>query len=259
MRLKNKVAIITGGGSGMGRAACLRFADEGAAVVVADIDESAARAVGEEVTAAGGRALALRVDVARAVDVEAMVAEAEAAFEGVDILYNNAGYWRYATDGYELGITDAPSPLLSEEIWDKTVNVSLKGTYLGARFGIPALRRRGGGSIINCSSVAAFRVGHGASDAYTAAKGGVVSITRSLAVEHGPEGIRANCIVPGPIETPLVDRIAPEAREAFGANIPLGRWGRPEDIANMALFLASSESDFCTGQTFVVDGGYLAL
>jgi NAD(P)-dependent dehydrogenase (short-subunit alcohol dehydrogenase family) len=260
MRLENKVAVITGGGSGMGRAASLRFAREGAAVVIADTDEAAARSVGDEVAASGGRALALRTDVSQARDVEAMVAEAEAAFGGLDVLYNNAGYWRYATDGYEPGVTDGPSPLLTEEIWDRTVNVSLKGTYLGARYGIPAMRRRGGGgSIINCSSVAAFRVGHGASDAYTAAKGGVLAITRSLAVEHGPEGIRVNCIVPGPIETPLVERISPEARKAFGANVPLGRWGRPEDIANMALFLASSESAYCTGQTFVVDGGYLAL
>ncbi|QEC46365.1 SDR family oxidoreductase [Baekduia soli] len=259
MRLEGKVAAITGAGSGMGRAAALRFAQEGAVVVVVDIDGPAAQAVRDEVAAAGGRAMAVRADVAQASDVKGMVDAAESTFGGLDILYNNAGYWRYAIDGYEPGVTDGPSPLLTEDIWETTINVSLKGTYLGARYGIPALRRRGGGSIINCSSVAAFRVGHGASDAYTAAKGGVVALTRSLAVEHGPEGIRVNCIVPGPIETPLVDRIPPEAREAFGANVPLGRWGRPEDIANMALFLASSESAYCTGQMFVVDGGYLAL
>jgi NAD(P)-dependent dehydrogenase (short-subunit alcohol dehydrogenase family) len=259
MRLNNKVAVITGGGSGMGRAASLRFAQEGAAVVVADVDADAARSVAAEVAAAGGSAVGVTTDVSVAADVEAMIAAAEAQFGGLDVLYNNAGYWRYAVDGYEVGVTDAPSPLLTEEIWHKTIDVSLKGTYLGARFGIPALRRRGGGSIINCSSVAAFRVGHGASDAYTAAKGGVLSLTRSLAVEHGPEAIRVNCIVPGPIETPLVSRIPDDAREAFGANVPLGRWGRPEDVANMALFLASSESAYCTGQTFVVDGGYLAL
>jgi NAD(P)-dependent dehydrogenase (short-subunit alcohol dehydrogenase family) len=259
VRLKDKVAVITGGGSGMGRASALLFAREGAAVVVADIDGDAAQAVAREVADAGGSAVGANADVSVAADVEAMVATAEDRFGGLDIIYNNAGYWRYAVDGYEEGVTDAPSPLLSEDIWTKTVDVSLKGTYLGARFGIPALRRRGGGVIINCSSVAAFRVGHGASDAYTAAKGGVLSLTRSLAVEHGPEAIRVNCIVPGPIETPLVDRISDEARQAFGANVPLGRWGRAEDIANMALFLASEDSAYCTGQTFVVDGGYLAL
>lgn len=259
MRLRDKVAVITGGGSGMGRAASLLFAREGASVVVADVDGAAAETVAEQVTEAGGSALAVRADVSAAADVEATIAAAEERFGGLDVLYANAGYWRYAVDGYEEGVTDAPSPLLSEDIWQKTIDVSLKGTYLGARYGIPALRRRGGGSIITCSSVAAFRVGHGASDAYTAAKGGVAALTRSLAVEHGRENIRVNCIVPGPIETPLVDRIAPEAREAFGANVPLGRWGRPEEIAQMALFLASSESSFCTGQTFVVDGGYLAL
>jgi NAD(P)-dependent dehydrogenase (short-subunit alcohol dehydrogenase family) len=259
MRLDGKVAVITGGGSGMGRASSLLFAREGAAVVVVDIDGDAAQAVAAEVAAAGGSAVGVTADVAAAADVAAMIGVAEERFGGLDVLYNNAGYWRYAVDGYEVGVTDGPSPLLSEDIWNTTIDVSLKGTYLGARFGIPALRRRGGGSIINCSSVAAFRVGHGASDAYTAAKGGVLSLTRSLAVEHGPEAIRVNCIVPGPIETPLVDRIPDEARAAFGANVPLGRWGRAEDIAHMALFLASDESAYCTGQTFVVDGGYLAL
>ncbi len=258
MRLNGKVALITGSGSGMGRAAALRFAEEGATVVVVDVDADTARTVAGEVTAAGGAAVPVTADVSVATDVERAVAAAEDSFGGLDILYSNAGYWRYAVDGYEFGKTDAPSPLLAEEIWHTTVDVSLKGTYLGARFAIPAMRRRGGGSIINCSSVAAFRVGHGASDAYTAAKGGVVSLTRSLAVEHGPDGIRVNCVVPGPIETPLVHRLPAEARTAFAELVPLGRWGRAEDVANMALFLASEESAYCTGQTFVVDGGYLA-
>jgi NAD(P)-dependent dehydrogenase (short-subunit alcohol dehydrogenase family) len=259
MRLERKIAAITGAGSGMGAAAARRFAAEGAAVVCADVDGGAAERVADEISAAGGRAVGVTTDVAVAADVEAMVGTAEREFGGLDILYNNAGYWKYAVDGYEVGVTDAPSPLLTEDIWHRTVDVSLKGTYLGARFGIPALRRRGGGAIINVSSVAAFRVGHGASDAYTAAKGGVLAITRSLAVEHAGDQIRVNCIVPGPIDTPLVRRISDEARAAFGANIPLGRWGTAEDIANMALFLASDEASFCTGQTFVVDGGYLAL
>ncbi len=256
--LDGKVAAITGAGSGMGRAAAELFAEHGAAVLVADIDGDAAEAVAAGIRDSGGQARGLRTDVSQATDVEAMVAVAEKEWDGLDILHNNAGLWLLGIDGYVEGKTDAPSPLLTEEIWDRTVAVSMKGTYLGCRFGIPAMRRRGGGSIINVSSIAAFRVGSGASDAYTAAKGGVLAMSRSLAVEHAPEGIRVNCVVPGPIETPMSEAIPPDRREVFSALIPLGRWGRPEEVAQMALFLASDASSYCTGQAFVVDGGYLA-
>ncbi|HEU4598254.1 MAG TPA: SDR family NAD(P)-dependent oxidoreductase [Solirubrobacterales bacterium] len=258
MRLDEKTALITGAGSGMGRAAASAFAAAGAAVACADLDGDAAEATAAVVTEAGGRAIGLATDVSDGAQVEAAVAATERELGGLDVLYNNAGYWRFALDGYVEGETDGPSPLLSEEIWQQTIDVNLKGTYLGCRYGIPALQRRGGGAILNVSSVAAMRVGSGVSDAYTAAKAGVLGLTRTLAVEYGGEGIRVNCIVPGPIETPLVERIPAERREAFGAMVPLGRWGRPEEIASMALFLASDASSFCTGQTFVVDGGYLA-
>ena len=201
--LEGKVAAITGAGSGMGRAAAELFANHGASVVVADINVEAAESVAAGIRNAGGRARSIQTDVSSATDVEAMIAFAETEWGGLDVLYNNAGLWLLGIDGYVEGETDAPSPLLTEEIWDRTVNVSMKGTYLACRFGIPAMRRRGGGSIINVSSIAAFRVGSGASDAYTAAKGGVLAMSRSLAVEHAPEGIRVNCVVPGPIETPM--------------------------------------------------------
>lgn len=258
MMLNGKVAVITGAGSGMGAAAAELFAEEGSSVAVTDVVYGRAEEVATRITNKGGAAIALRVDVSVASDVENMIATVEDELGGVDILYNNAGLWMLGSDGYEVGQTDAPSPLLTEDIWDRTVAVSMKGTYLCCRFGIPALRRRAGGSIINVSSVGAFRVGTGASDAYTAAKGGVMAITRSLAVEHAPENIRVNCIVPGPIETPMSAVLPSAKREKFSELIPLRRWGTPRDIANMALFLASDMSSFCTGQPFVVDGGYLA-
>ncbi len=256
--LEGRTAVITGAASGMGRAAAVLFAAQGASVVVADLNLDAAEEVAAAIRRDGGQARSLRVDVAKATDVEAMIELAESEFGGLDVLYNNAGLWLLSVDGYVEGKTDAPSPLLTEDIWDRTVAVSMKGTYLGCRFGIPAMRRRGGGSIINVSSIAAFRVGSGASDAYTAAKGGVLAMSRSLAVEHALEGIRVNCLIPGPIETPMSEVIPADRRAEFSAMIPMGRWGTPMEVAQMALFLASDASSYCTGQTFVVDGGYLA-
>jgi NAD(P)-dependent dehydrogenase (short-subunit alcohol dehydrogenase family) len=259
MDLTGKVAIVTGAGSGMGRAGAVLFAGSGASVACADINAAAAEETVALIREAGGTAEAFSADVSKEADVADLVAGTEERFGGLDVLYNNAGLWLYGPDGYVVGETDGPSPLLEESIWDKTVNVTLKGTYLGCKYGIPALRRRGGGTIVNVSSTAAFRVGRGSSDAYTAAKGGVAAITRSLAVEHAADGIRVNCIVPGPIETPLVSRFSKEVRAKAVESIPMGRWGRPEEVAQMALFLASESSSYCTGQMFVVDGGYLAL
>jgi NAD(P)-dependent dehydrogenase (short-subunit alcohol dehydrogenase family) len=258
-RLDGRVAMITGAGSGMGRAAARFFAAEGAAVVIAEVNADTGAKVEREVLDAGGRARFVACDVSRADQVRAAVDAARAEFGGLHVLYNNAGLWYPARGNYRPGITDAPAPLLEENIWDRTIDVNLKGTYLCCRFGIPALRESGGGAIINVSSIAALRVGRGASDAYTAAKGGIMTMTRTLAVEHAQYAIRCNCIFPGAIRTPLVGELTPEQERATAATIPLGRWGEPEDVARMALFLAGDESAWITGQFFVVDGGFTAV
>jgi NAD(P)-dependent dehydrogenase (short-subunit alcohol dehydrogenase family) len=259
LRLDGRVALITGAGSGQGRAAARLFAERGAAIVVAEINEQSGRATAREISDSGGRAVAVACDVSQAEQVEAAVASAVGEFGRLDVLYNNAGLWYAARGNYRPGITDAPSPLLEENIWDRTIAVNLKGIYLGCKYAIPRMRETGGGSIVNTSSIAALRVGRGASDAYTAAKGGVIAITRTLAVEHARYGIRCNCIIPGAVRTPLVGELTPEYEEAVRRTIPLGRWAEPEEIAKMALFLASEESSWVTGAMFVVDGGFTAV
>jgi len=258
-RLDGKVAIITGAGSGQGAAAARLFASAGGAVVVADVNAEAGEQVAKEIAAEGGRSLAVACDVSKADQVSSMVDAAVGAFGRLDILYNNAGVWFAAGGNYRPGITDAPSPLLEENIWQITVDVNMKGTYLCCRYGIPAMRDSGGGVILNVSSIAAIRVGRGASDAYTAAKGGIMAMTRTLAVEHAQYGIRCNCLFPGPIATPMIGEITP-AHEAWAKeHVPMGRWGQPEDVAKLALFLCSDDASWITGAMFVIDGGYTAV
>jgi NAD(P)-dependent dehydrogenase (short-subunit alcohol dehydrogenase family) len=259
-KLDGKVAIITGAGSGQGLAAARLFASEGACVVIGEHNEETGRAAAEEIGGKGHRAVFAHCDVSQAEQVQAMVQLAVDSFGRVDILYNNAGLWFSAQGNYRPGVTDAPSPLLEENIWERTIGVNLKGVYLGCRYAIPEMRKVGTGAIINTSSIAALRTGRGGnSDAYTAAKGGVIAITRTLAVEHAPEQIRCNCIIPGAIRTPLAGPFTPEYDEAIKKNVPLGRWGQPEDVAKLALFLASDDSSWITGQFFVIDGGYTAV
>lgn len=249
MRLRDKVTLITGAGSGMGRLAALAFAREGARVVAADVAARAGEETAAQAAREGGQAVFVPADVSREDQVAAMVRQAVDRFGRLDVLYNNAGIFP-EEDG---SVVD-----LEEPVWDRVMAVNLKGIYLCCKHGIPALLRAGGGSIINVASFVALVGCTVPQDAYTASKGGVIALTKSLAVQFGPRGIRTNAIAPGPIETPLLTSwllANPEARQRRLDRIPMGRFGRPEDIVNMALYLASDESTWVNGSVMVVDGG----
>ncbi len=250
-RLAGKVAVITGAGSGIGRVAASLFAAEGAAVVVADVDASLADVAVDEITAAGGTACAVVVDVSDEHQVHAMVETAMTRFGGLHILFNNAGIFP-DDDG---GVLDTPP-----ETWQRVMDVNLKGVWLGCRAAVPAMLDSGGGSIVNVASFVALMGAATAQIAYTASKGGVLALTRELAVEYARSGIRANSLCPGPIETPLLAALLanPDRRQRRLVHIPIGRFGRPEEIAKAALFLASDDSSFVTGSALVVDGGITA-
>ncbi|MGI9432444.1 MAG: glucose 1-dehydrogenase [Myxococcota bacterium] len=251
MRLAGKTALLTGGGSGIGREGALLFAREGAALVVVDADEAAGQAVTAEIHASGGRAAFVRADVANADDVEAAVAAAEREFGALHVVWNNAGIFP-ADDGLA---EETP-----EAVFDRVMDVNLKGVFLGCRYGIPALRRAGGGSLINTASFVALMGAATAQIAYTASKGGVLAMTREIAVAHAREGIRANAICPGPVNTPLLEELLadPEARARRMVHVPMGRLAEAGEIARAALFLASEDASYVNGSTFVVDGGITA-
>ncbi len=251
MRLENKVALITGAGSGIGRESALLFAQEGAAVVVADLDVAGGEETVRRVVTDGGRAFFVRVDVSTAADCAAMVEAAESQFGGLHVLFNNAGIMLAEDD--DAVATD-------EAVWDLTMNVNLKGVFLGCKYGIPALRRSGGGSVINVASFVALLGAATPQLAYTASKGGVLSMTRELAVIHAREGIRVNALCPGPLRTELLMKVlnTEEKRQRRLVHIPMGRFGEASEIARAALFLASDDSSFTTGATFTVDGGITA-
>ncbi len=251
MRLKDKVALITGGASGIGRESCLLFAREGAKVVVVDLKKEAADATAIEIQKAGGAAKGFAADVSKAKDAEAMVRFAEETYGKLNVVFNNAGVF-HADDN---SVTDT-----SEAIWDMVINVNLKGVFLGCQYAIPALQRAGGGSIINTASFVAIMGAAAPQIAYTASKGGVLAMTREIAVEFARQNIRANSLCPGPVETPLLAQLLsdPARRQRRLVHIPMGRFARPEEMANAALFLASDESSFVTGTSFLVDGGISA-
>ena len=251
MRLENKVAVITGAGSGIGRESALLFSKEGARVVVADVNDDGGQAVVEELRSAGGEAVYVHADVSKSSEAEAMVRTAEESFGRLDVLFNNAGISHPKDD--DAVATD-------EEVWDLTMNINLKGVFLGCKHGIPALRRAGGGSIINTASFVAVLGAATPQLAYTASKGGVLAMTRELATIHARENIRVNALCPGPLRTELLMKYldTEEKRQRRLVHIPMGRFGEAREIARAALFLASDESSFTTGATFLVDGGITA-
>ena len=248
MRLKDKVALITGAASGIGRETALLFAREGARIAVVDVDEAGGKETVRRVEADGGRAVFARADVSRAADCESMVAAAERAFGKLDVLFNNAGIMHAKDD-------DAVTT--SEEVWELTLAINLKGVFLGCKYGIPALRRAGGGSIINTASFVALMGAATPQIAYTASKGGVVAMSRELAIVHAREKIRVNALCPGPLRTELLMSFlnTEEKRNRRLVHIPIGRFGEAAEMAKAALFLASDESSYLTGSSFVVDGG----
>ena len=248
-RLEGKRAIVTGAGAGIGEAIATRLSSEGARVALADLDEQAAERVAGEIE---GKTLVRRIDVTRAAEVEALVRGVLQEWGGLDVMVNNAG----------IGVAGT-TPETSEDDWERLMAVNLKGTFLGMKYAIPAIRDSGGGSIINISSVAAL-VGIPDRAAYSATKGGILALTKAAAIDHVSEGVRVNCIAPGTVDTPWISRITAgyddpeEARTRMEARQPHGRFVTPEEIAAMAAYLAADESASCIGACMVVDGGVTA-
>src|SRR6266700_980858 len=248
MRLANKVAIITGSASGMGQLAAEMFASEGASIVVTDIAEKEGKATAHAIREQGGKAIFVQANVANETEVKHIVDSTIEIFGRIDVLYNNAGIMP-DDDG---SVTD-----ISEATWDRVLDINLKSTFLCSKYAIPHMISQGKGSIINVASFVAFMGSSVPQDAYTASKGGMLSLTKSFAVQYGKHGIRCNAICPGPIETPLLRVLwtSEEARNLRLNRIPLGRFGEPNDIVYMALYLASDESSWTTGAWLIIDGG----
>jgi NAD(P)-dependent dehydrogenase (short-subunit alcohol dehydrogenase family) len=248
VRLQDRTALITGAGSGIGRQSALLFAREGARVVVADRDVAAGEGVAHEVESAGGRALFVETDVASSASLQAAVERAESHFGALHVLFNNAGIF----PGDDGDPVETP-----EAVWDRVMDVNLKGVFLGCKHGIPALLRAGGGAIVNTASFVAVMGAATAQIAYTASKGGVLAMTREMAVIYARRGIRANALCPGPVNTPLLQELLadPAARARRLVHVPMGRLAEAEEVARAALFLASDDAAYVNGATFLVDGG----
>lgn len=248
MRLQDKVALITGSAGGMGKAAAELFAREGASVIVSDVLADEGEETAQAIRDAGGKAIFVKADVSQEDEVKRMVARSIDAFGRIDVLYNNAGIMP-ADDG---GVTD-----ISEAVWDRIMDVNLKSTFFCTKHVVPHMIEQKKGSIVNIASFVALMGCTVPQDAYTASKGGMISLTKSFAVQYGPHGIRCNAICPGPIETPLLRVLwtSEEARNLRLNRIPLGRFGEINDIIYMALYLASDESSWTTGAWLVIDGG----
>jgi NAD(P)-dependent dehydrogenase (short-subunit alcohol dehydrogenase family) len=251
MRLNGKVALITGASQGIGRETALMFASEGASVVAVDVKDDAGQQTAADIQAAGGKSVYVHADVSRAADCENMVKVAEDTFGKLNVLFNNAGIMHGDDDN---------AVTTEEAVWDLTMAINLKGVFLGCKYGIPALRRAGGGSIINTASFVALVGAATPQLAYTASKGGVLSMTRELAVIHARENIRVNALCPGPLRTELLmSFLNTEAKKQRRlVHVPMGRFGEAKEIAYAALYLASDESSYVTGTEFLVDGGITA-
>jgi NAD(P)-dependent dehydrogenase (short-subunit alcohol dehydrogenase family) len=254
-RFEERAVIVTGGSNGIGKAASIAFAQEGGAVAIADVDEKAGQETVQQIRENGGEAILISCDVSKSVDVQRLVKHTVKEFGGVDVLYNNAGVVRYGT------VVD-----LSEADWDYQLNINLKASFLTCKYVIPEMIKRGGGAIVNTASAQAF-ASQKTVAAYAASKGGIVSFTTTIALDHAQDNIRCNCIAPGSIQTPMLDEAAElfgpkdnptQAITDWGKMHPIGRVGRSEEVSKLVLFLACDDSSFCTGGCYRIEGGLLS-
>lgn len=256
MRFEGKAGLITGAGSGIGRATAIEFAKRGGAIAVVDINGEAAEAVAREISRTGGQAMAIAADVTRAADIEMMISRTQREFGRLDLVHNNAFG---LPPSFENTQVVARAGDVIDSVWDQMIEVGLSAVFRTIKRVIPVMKSQGGGAIVNTASISGQRADSGLA-AYNAAKAGVINLTRVVAVEYARDGIRCNCVCPGAIHTPSLARsfAIPGFQERFHQAIPIGRLGHPEEIANVVLFLGSDLASFVTGAAFVADGGQTA-
>ena len=250
-KLADKIALVTGAGGGIGRASAILFAQEGAKVVVCDIKGEIGKETVDMIKAEGGEAIFVKADISSVVEVKELMQSCVDNYGTLDVLYNCAGVFLFEKDG--------PVDEVSEKVWDSTIAINLTGTFLCCKYAVPIMLENKRGSIVNMASIAAL-IGTDF-HAYVASKGGVLSLTRSIAMSYAPNNIRANSICPGLIETPMTEplRSDQESTDFYLSKTPLGRTGQPIEVARLALYLASDESSYVTGATFSIDGGFVAV